>query len=93
MAHAQFLRLLQAVEAQRRCEGKDCLAITEDIVAFAERTDIERNTHALSECDVEGLASACVRCAEIGRKEIALRETLHSQGVDFPVGLLTFAND
>ncbi len=89
MAHAKFLELLQAVEAQRRCEGKECFAITDENVTAATITDGARSSHL-----PENLASCeafenCHACADIKRQEIALRETLHSQGVDFPAGMIS----
>ena len=85
MPHDEFLRLLQATEAQRRCEGKDCLPITNVHVTTAEAIERIRVRHRVEEPHMESEDSTCETC-ETGRKNtIALRESMHAQGIDFPV--------
>lgn len=88
MPHNEFLRLLQTVEANRRCEGKDCIGITDAHVANADEIEANRLHHLLSADSGLHPRDTCEGCSEIQGKVIALRETLHSEGIDFPVGLL-----
>jgi len=84
----EFLRLLQAVERGRVCDGKPCLVINDSDVARAEESAALRSSH-LPATDLPGHESlSCPTCREIKSKEIALREALHAQGVDFPLGIL-----
>ena len=88
MPHGEFLRLLQAVEASRKCEGKDCLDITDVHVALASQMDSSRLHHLSADGGHAERTENCEGCENIRQQEIALRETMHSQGVDFPVGVL-----
>lgn len=80
MEHAHFLKLVRIVELVRKCEGQECHVISDEMIAQASAVDSERALHP----DHDG-TDACAECAEIQTKKIALREQLHSQGIDFPV--------
>ncbi len=84
----EFLRLLRAVEAGRRCEGKECLAVTDANVAQAEELELLKKTHSSEHNGADGWIGACPGCEEVRQSEIALRETLHAQGVDLPVDVM-----
>jgi len=84
MSEHAFLTLLQMTEAERKCEGKECLEIQDENLAAARVLDHERVAHGA--CGVG--AMGCDVCRMIDAQRIALRERLHTQGVDFPNGLL-----
>jgi len=84
----KFLELMQATEALRKCEGKACLEILEETVEQARSLESTRSHHEKGYSCSTFSGVPCLDCDEIHKREIALRETLHSQGVDFPLGLL-----
>lgn len=89
MPHDTFLGMLQMVEANRKCEGRDCLAVTDDNVEQSALIARIKESHQQSgECVDDGSGN-CESCEIIARKENALRELLHMQGVDFPPGMIS----
>ena len=88
MPHKPFLELLQAVEAGRKCHGLECYDIKEHEIAEAERIDKLIEAHKLEHGEVQSPADPCPNCTDLQRQEIALRETLLSQGVDLPIGIM-----
>ena len=85
MPHDEFLRLLQSTEANRKCQGKDCIDVTDANVEQASVNGAMRLAHDAEAVRNGGHPKSCPGCADIRQQEIALRETMHSQGVDFPV--------
>lgn len=84
----EFLKLLQMVEGGRACDGKECVVVPTGAVEMAKGADDLRRSHLPTSgmpCDA---GVSCPTCQKISRNEIAVRETLHSNGVDFPMGLL-----
>ena len=88
MPHAKFLELLQSVESGRKCHGLECYDIKEHEVAEAERIDRLIEAHKLEHGEVQSPAAPCPSCTDLERQEIALRETLLSQGVKLPLGIM-----
>ena len=85
MPHTKFLELLQAVESGRKCYGLECYDIKEHEIAEAERIDRLIEAHKLE----HGVTTdPCPDCTDLERQEIALRETLRSQGVELPLGIM-----
>ena len=89
MPHAAFFRLLQATEAQRKCEGLDCIPIADHHVDIAERNEAEQASHEADHAPSENGAHDCPECERIRQNIIALREVLHSEGIDFPVEVMS----
>ena len=88
MPHRDFLELVQAIEAVRRCEGRECMVVPEETLSQAAEVDaLEVAKIGLCECP-EGMSGQCPCCLNCIDKRNALRETLRSQGVVFPVGML-----
>ena len=88
MAHKPFLELMQAVEAGRKCHGLECYDIKEHEIAEAERIDKLIEAHKLEhEMDL-AQPDPCPNCTDLQKQEIALRETLLSQGVELPIGIM-----
>jgi len=84
----EFLRLLQMAESVRRCEGRICLEVNDMHVQLGQAVEVIRSAHA-PETALDGhLSAMCDECGAIQMQQIALRETMHSEGVDFPMGLL-----
>ena len=88
MPHKPFLELLQAVEAGRKCHGLECYDIKEHEVAEAARIDRLIDAHKLEHDSDQPLGEPCPNCTDLERQEIALRETLLSQGVELPIGIM-----
>ena len=88
MAHTKFLELLQAVESGRKCYGLECYDIKEHEIAEAERIDRLIEAHRLEHGLDQTSADPCPDCTDLERQEIALRETLRSQGVELPIGIM-----
>ena len=88
MPHKPFLELLQAVEAGRKCHGLECYDIKEHEVAEAERIDKLIEAHKREHDLDRPLADPWPNCTDLQRQEIALRETLLSQGVELPIGIM-----
>ena len=86
MAHKPFLELMQAVEAGRKCHGLECYDIKEHEIAEAERIDKLIEAHKLEHDLDPTQPDPCPNCTDLQRQEIALRETLLTQGVDLPIG-------
>jgi len=85
MPHAKFLELLQSVESGRKCYGLECYDIKEHEIAEAERIDRLIEAHKLEH---GATTDPCPDCTNLERQEIALRETLRSQGVELPLGIM-----
>ena len=85
MPHTKFLELLQAVESGRKCYGLECYDIKEHEIAEAERIDRLIEAHKLEH---GATTDPCPDCTDLERQEIALRETLRSQGVELPLGIM-----
>jgi len=85
MPHAKFLELLQSVESGRKCYGLECYDIKEHEIAEAERIDRLIEAHKLEHSPT---TDPCLDCTALERQEIALRETLRSQGVELPLGIM-----
>ena len=88
MAHKPFLELMQAVEAGRKCHGLECYDIKEHEIAEAERLDKLIEAHKLEHDLDPTQPDPCPNCTDLQRQEIALRETLLTQGVDLPIGIM-----
>ena len=88
MPHKKFLELLQAVESGLKCYGQECYDIKEHEIAEAERIDRLIEAHKLEHGEVQSPADPCPSCTDLERQEIALRETLLSQGVKLPLGIM-----
>ena len=88
MPHKPFLELLQAVEAGRKCHGLECYDIKEHEIAEAERIDRLIEAHKLEHNLDPVQSDPCPNCTDLQRQEIALRETLLSQGVELPIGIM-----
>ena len=88
MPHKPFLELLQAVEAGRKCHGLECYDIKEHEIAEAERIDKLIEAHKLEHDLDPTQPDPCPNCTDLQRQEIALRDTLLSQGVDLPIGIM-----
>ena len=88
MPHKPFLELLQAVEAGRKCHGLECYDIKEHEIAEAERIDRLIEAHKLEHNLDQTQPDPCPNCTDLQRQEIALRETLFSQGIELPIGLM-----
>lgn len=84
----EFLRLLQAVEAGRKCEGRECILIRDGDVDGATATDHLRLSHGSDHENTLQLGGVCPTCLEIERQENTLRESLHTQGIDMPLEVL-----
>ncbi len=83
--HAEFLRLLQMVEAGRKCEGRECIDILDADVSKAQELDDSERLHMefVDGADHDGLG--CVLCAVVSGGRVEQRESLHVRGIDFPV--------
>ena len=57
-------------------------------MAEAERIDRLIEAHKLEHGEVQSPAEPCPSCTDLERQEIALRETLLSQGVKLPLGIM-----
>ena len=88
MPRKDFLQLLQAVEAARACEGRDCMIVTDAEVADAERIDSAEATHKAEKGQAVCNETACPECVQLGRENAMLRERLRLQGVEIPIGAL-----
>lgn len=88
MSAHQFLNLLRMVETGRKCEGKPCMELSDEIMARSNEIEGSRTSHKAEEVHREDVATDCPECEAIRQQEIALRESLHAQGIDFPVGML-----
>lgn len=84
----EFLKLLQAIESGRKCEGKDHHEIRETDVARAEHTSNLRMQHSPDVAVPGHETVVCEMCREIEAQEIALRESFHAQGIDLPLEVL-----
>ena len=88
MSAHKFLDLLRAVEAGRRVSGQPSMEVTNEHVSGASEIERSQASHDSADNCPKLTGVACPTCEEIRQKEIALRELMHAQGVDFPVGLL-----
>ena len=88
MPHAKFLELLQSVESGWKCYGLECYDIKEHEIAEAERIDRLIEAHKLEHGMDLDKPDPCPDCTDLERQEIALRETLRSQGVELPLGIM-----
>lgn len=84
----EFLKLLQAVEAGRKVDGKESHVVTRRDVERAVELESRRSVHN-AEAHLAGQPDAmCPGCAAIQELVNTLREWLHAQGVDFPPDVL-----
>lgn len=81
----EFLRLMQMVEAGRKCEGRECIEIFDVDVARAKEIDALESSHLSGLEAGEHQEHSCPECAAVVSQRAVLREGLHSRGVDLPV--------
>lgn len=86
--NGEFLKLLQAVEAGRKCDGKECIEVSQDDLAKAEANDTARSAHEMGSTHGSDGAGLCPGCEESRQRDAALRETFRARRVDLPVGIL-----
>lgn len=84
----RFLELLQMVELGRKCEGKSSHNIGSGHVAQAAEVTAAREAHPAHGNESGVFFFLCPECEAIRQRQIALRELLHAQGIDFPVEVL-----
>lgn len=87
MPHGEFIKLLQMTEGYRACTGRDCHTIPDALVVQAQDADGLEAAHMAGDHPGTIPVIDCVGCEDMRQTKIALRETLHSQGVDLPVGV------
>ena len=84
----EFLKLLQAVEAGRKCDGKECIEVSDDDITKAEANDAERSRHSVGSAHGDVVEGLCPGCEESRQRDAALRETFRARRIDLPVGIL-----
>lgn len=80
----EFLKLVQMVEAGRKCEGRECVEITDADVAQAEVIDRMEDGHRHEQAVESHLEWECAACIDGTKAQVVLRESLHIRGIDFP---------
>ena len=85
MAHGEFLRLLQLVDASRKATGRDSMEIRDADVATADEIDNRASSHRVQSEGREHDGLQCPECQHIRSEDALLREKLFSQGQDFPM--------
>lgn len=86
--NSEFLKLLQMVEAGRKCEGKACIEVVDAEVEIAKEIDALEDGHRADQTLESHLEWECVQCLALNKKIIELRESLHNRGIDFPEEIL-----
>lgn len=84
----EFLKLLQAVEAGRKVDGKSSHAVTEQDVRRAFDLELRRSVHNAEAHFASEPDATCPGCMVVQELINTLREWLHAQGVDFPPDVL-----
>lgn len=83
MAHEEFLKLVQMVDALDRVLGREVNAVIDDDVVRAGVADRRALDHAVEALASEHEEMMCAECSGIRQMRAALWETLHARGVDF----------
>lgn len=85
MPHAEFLRLLQLVDANRKAVGRESMEIADADVETAQEIDDRAVAHPATEDQSAHNVIDCPECQSIKTDRAMLREKLFSQGQNFPM--------
>lgn len=83
-----FLELMQLVDAGRKVRQRDSMDIRDEDVERAKAIDGVDRAHAMEVIGEDHESHLCPACRSIHQDRVMLREKMHSQGQDFPLGLL-----
>ena len=93
MAHAEFLRLLQMVDAGRAVVGRETLQILDGDVVTAEEIDNRASQHSQT-CDPSThVCLTCPECQHIRTERGNLRLKMQSQHQDLPLEVMPVDED
>ena len=84
MPHAEFLKLVQMVDANRKVAGQDVLDVRDEDVTAMEQADALEVDHLARVAFIAHEALECAECAAVRVLRAARREILHARNVDFP---------
>lgn len=83
-----FLELMQIVDAVRKVVGRDSMEIKDEDVTRAKEIDLAETAHEAGTEGPDHDSLLCPTCQGLRQNRAMLREKLHSQGQDFPSGVL-----